>query len=88
MIPELAKEMGPRGIRVNSISPGYNLTTMIRGYPELLQQWERDTMLGFIGQPRDYVGAADLLASEASRYVTAQDIIESLVAHLEKIVLP
>lgn len=75
MIPELAKELGGRGIRINSISPGYTLTNMTKNYPELIEKWEQDTMLGFIGQPQDYVGAAIFLSSDASRYMTAQDIL-------------
>lgn len=75
MIPELAKELGPHGIRVNSISPGYTLTNMTAGYPDLVKQWQSDTMLGMIGVPEDYVGAAIYLASSVSRYVTGQDFV-------------
>ena len=75
MVPELAKELGTMGIRVNSISPGYTLTNMTSGYPDLITQWEKDTMLGFIGTPKDYVGAAIYLASDASRYMTGQDLL-------------
>ncbi|KEF57398.1 uncharacterized protein A1O9_05315 [Exophiala aquamarina CBS 119918] len=75
MVPELAKELGPHGIRVNSISPGYTLTNMTAGYPDLVKQWQNDTMLGTIGTPEDYVGAAVYLASSASRYVTGQDFL-------------
>ncbi|KAK5061385.1 hypothetical protein LTR84_007927 [Exophiala bonariae] len=75
MVPELAKELGPRGIRINSISPGYTLTAMTAGYPDIVKQWENDTMLGVIGVPEDYIGAAIYLASGASRYVTGQDFL-------------
>ncbi|KIW94788.1 uncharacterized protein Z519_04765 [Cladophialophora bantiana CBS 173.52] len=75
MVSEIAKELGRSGIRINSISPGYTLTNMTRGYPDLIKQWQSDTMLGFIGMPEDYVGASLYLASNASRYVTGQDIL-------------
>ncbi|OAL39089.1 hypothetical protein AYO20_01407 [Fonsecaea nubica] len=75
MVPEIAKELGSRGIRVNSISPGYTLTSMTEGYPEIIKQWQNDTMLGFIGVPEDYVGISLYLASNASRYVTGQDFL-------------
>ncbi|EXJ70977.1 uncharacterized protein A1O5_05970 [Cladophialophora psammophila CBS 110553] len=75
MVPEIAKELGRSGIRINSISPGYTLTNMTRGYPDLIKQWQSDTMLGFIGMPEDYVGASLYLASNASRYVTGQDFL-------------
>lgn len=75
MVPDLAKELGPLGIRVNSISPGYTLSPMTAGYPDIVKQWEKDTMLGIIGVPEDYVGAAVYLAGTASRYVTGQDFL-------------
>ena len=75
MVPEMAKEMGPHKIRVNSLSPGYTLTPMTAGFPDLVKQWQTDTMLGMIGVPEDYVGAALYLASSASRYVTGQDFL-------------
>ncbi|KIW22232.1 hypothetical protein, variant [Cladophialophora immunda] len=75
MVPEIAKELGPRRIRINSVSPGYTLTKMTEGYPDLIKQWQTDTMLGFIGVPEDYVGVSLFLASNASRYVTGQDFL-------------
>lgn len=75
LVPELAKELGRYGIRINSISPGYTLTNMTKGYPEFVKQWEADTMLGYIGTPDDYQGAAIYLAGPASRYVTGQDFL-------------
>jgi NAD(P)-dependent dehydrogenase (short-subunit alcohol dehydrogenase family) len=64
-----------QGIRVNAISPGYVRTPMTTLYPDLLETWKKETMLGRVGEAEDMVGACIFLASNASRYITAHDLV-------------
>jgi 3-oxoacyl-[acyl-carrier protein] reductase len=72
----LAKELGPRKIRVNSINPGLIETEGVRAAgidrSELRQQTEAQTPLGRIGQPDDIAPAAVYLASADSQWVTGE----------------
>ncbi len=73
----LAVDLGPRGIRVNCIGPGYFHTDMnARSWkdPERHAARSGRTMLGRWGEPEDLAGAVLLLASSASSYITGQDI--------------
>ena len=72
-----AKELGADGIRVNNVGPGYMLTDMTRkGYENdsLRRAREQQTLLKRWGQPADLQGVVIFLASDASSYVTGQDI--------------
>ncbi len=74
----LAVDLGPAGIRVNNLAPGYVRTAMTeRSYndPERNRRRTRHTILGRWGTPEDMVGPAVFLASEASAYVTGHDLV-------------
>jgi 3-oxoacyl-[acyl-carrier protein] reductase len=75
----LAKELGPRSIRVNSINPGLIETegTHAGGMSsgEFRKQIESQTPLGRIGQPSDIGPVAVFLASEDSRWVTGEALL-------------
>jgi len=71
----LAAEWARYGITVNSICPGYFPTKMTRGTLE----YGGDTILGYtplgrLGGPEDLKGLSLLLASDASAYMTGQNI--------------
>ncbi|HEX4262929.1 MAG TPA: glucose 1-dehydrogenase [Verrucomicrobiae bacterium] len=72
----LAKELGPRKIRVNSISPGMIETEGVKsaGFSEgdLRKQVESQTPLGRIGQPEDIATVATFLASADSGWITGE----------------
>jgi 3-oxoacyl-[acyl-carrier protein] reductase len=74
----LAKELGPRKIRVNSINPGMVETEGLRtaGIHEsdLPKQVEAQTPLGRIGRPEDVAPAAVYLASPDSAWVTGETL--------------
>ncbi len=64
-------------IQVNAIGPAYmetELTEGMRGSKVIAENLLRRTPLGRFGQPREVVGAAVFLASEASSYMTGQTI--------------
>jgi NAD(P)-dependent dehydrogenase (short-subunit alcohol dehydrogenase family) len=74
----LAVDYGPRGVRVNTLVPGYIHTDMTAASfadPERHAQRARHTCLGRWGEVDDLVGAAVFLASGASRYMTGQDLV-------------
>jgi gluconate 5-dehydrogenase len=78
MTKALAVDYGACGIRVNALAPGYIDTAMTaRSFadPALHEQRRRHTCLGRWGVVGDVVGAAIFLASDASNYVTGQDLI-------------
>jgi 3-oxoacyl-[acyl-carrier protein] reductase len=72
----LAKELGPRKIRVNSISPGMIETEGVQaaGFSEgdFRKQVESQTPLGRIGQPQDIATVATFLASTDSGWITGE----------------
>jgi NAD(P)-dependent dehydrogenase (short-subunit alcohol dehydrogenase family) len=73
----LAMEWAPRGVRVNSISPGYTATPM-NTRPEVAEQvkrFEADTPLGRMAAPAEMVGPAVFLLSEAASFCTGIDLI-------------
>lgn len=73
----LAVDLGPRGIRVNALAPGYIRTAMTAGsHADAVQNERRraHTCLGRWGEPEDLVGAAIFLISDASSYVTGTDL--------------
>ena len=74
----LAVDLGPRGVRVNALAPGYIQTAMTaKSYSDPIRRQQRAdrTCLGRWGVVDDLVGAAVFLASDASRYMTGQDLV-------------
>jgi NAD(P)-dependent dehydrogenase (short-subunit alcohol dehydrogenase family) len=71
----LALDLGKYGIRVNNIGPGYIRTNMTKyGWANNRELIENRTILGRWGEPSDFVGVAIFLLSDASSYITGQDI--------------
>lgn len=72
----LARELGPRGIRVNSVAPGYLETEMTHGLGSSQRmQIVRRTPLGRLGKPQDVSGIVSFLVSPASAFITGQTIV-------------
>jgi NAD(P)-dependent dehydrogenase (short-subunit alcohol dehydrogenase family) len=77
----LAAEWASRGIRVNSISPGYTRTQLVDDLlqtpigQEMAPQWLALTPMGRMAEVTDLQGAAVYLASEASDFMTGNDMI-------------
>jgi len=74
----LAKELGPRKIRVNAINPGMVETEGVRaaGFDQgdLRKSVEAQTPLGRIGQPEDVAPVAVFLASSDSAWITGETL--------------
>jgi NAD(P)-dependent dehydrogenase (short-subunit alcohol dehydrogenase family) len=74
----LAKELSPRGIRVNSVAPGATRTRIadnaFERYPEVIPAMAAKTALGRLGEPDDIGIAIAALLSEEARWITAQTI--------------
>ena len=75
----LAKELGPRKIRVNSINPGMVITegAVAGGYTEgdMRKAFESQTPLGRIGQTDDIAPAAVFFASDDSKWITGETLV-------------
>lgn len=75
----LAAEWATRGVRVNSVSPGYIgtelLTKGLKEYPDWGKIWLDMTPQGHLGKPSDVAHAVWYLASDAAVYATGTDLI-------------
>lgn len=69
----LARELGPRGIRVNAVAPGVTATDMVASLPEEMIKPIADAIpLKRVGQPEDVANAFVFLASDLGSYVTGE----------------
>jgi len=67
----LARELGPKGIRVNAVAPGIINTDMMRAVPEdVIEPLIAQIPLRRLGQPEDIANAFVFLASEEASYIT------------------
>jgi 3-oxoacyl-[acyl-carrier protein] reductase len=65
-----ARELGPKGIRVNAVCPGFIATEMVKAMPEnILQDIERRSWLGRLGAPEEMANVYLFLASDEASYV-------------------
>ena len=71
----IAQELGSRGIRANSIAPGFIETAMTAALPDnVREEWVKKIPLRRGGQTEDIANVATFLASDLSSYVTGQVI--------------
>jgi 3-oxoacyl-[acyl-carrier protein] reductase len=82
----LANELGPHGVLVNSVCPGYFLTDRVRelaemnaartgGSPDdLLDKWAQANVLGRVGDPAEFGQLVAFLCSEPASYITGTAI--------------
>jgi NAD(P)-dependent dehydrogenase (short-subunit alcohol dehydrogenase family) len=74
----LAGEWAKRGVRVNSISPGYIGTEMTKlgmTNAQWYADWLKFTPMGRVGEPREVATAVVYLASDASSYFTGSNLV-------------
>ncbi len=67
----LARELGPRGVRVNAVAPGYVETDMTARLTDIMkEQIVKNTPLGRLAAPADVARVIAFLASPAAAYIT------------------
>jgi 3-oxoacyl-[acyl-carrier protein] reductase len=80
-----AKELGPYGITVNCICPGYVLTEMgaATRTDEMVREWASKSPLGRLAEPSDVANMALFLASDEASYCTGQamNVTGGMVMH-------
>jgi len=71
-----ARELGPKGIRVNAIAPGFTMTPMMETVPEkVLDDVKAKTPLRRLGQPIDIANAYLFLASDEASFITGHTLL-------------
>jgi len=82
----LAKQLGGRGITVNSVAPGIvdvdSNAHWLREDPEQLALWGSFSAFGRVGRPADIADAVAFLASDDARWITGQYLDATGGAHL------
>ena len=71
MTLSLARELGPKGIRVNAVAPGITETDMMKAVPkEVIDPLIQRIPLRRLGQPKDIANAFVFLASDEASYIS------------------
>lgn len=75
MTRALAIELGPHGIRINCLAPGFTDTEASRGLADVAKYDTSKTPLGRVVKPEDLTGTAVFLASSESDFLTGQTLL-------------
>jgi len=76
MTRSLARELGPRGIRVNSVAPGYFESEMVERLDDTTKaRITRRTPLGRLASVNDIVGVVLFMISPSASFITGQTIV-------------
>lgn len=70
----LARELGPRHITVNTVSPGFTNTEMFQSLPHLAEIAVAMSPLGRVGEPEDIANVVAFLCSDQGKWITGQNI--------------
>ncbi|WP_179471865.1 SDR family NAD(P)-dependent oxidoreductase [Mycolicibacterium vinylchloridicum] len=82
-----ALELGPRGIRVNAVAPGFVHTPLTEGaavVPGVVDEYVENTALGRAGTPQDIADAVAFLCSPQSSWLTGEILDLNGGAHLKR----
>ena len=78
MSKQLAFELGPKGVRSNTVSPGLVRTPMTEAYyqvGDVAQRRDAAVPVGRVAKPDDIADIVTFLASDRARYITGADIV-------------
>jgi NAD(P)-dependent dehydrogenase (short-subunit alcohol dehydrogenase family) len=78
MSKQLAFELGPKGVRSNTVSPGLVRTPMTEAYyqvGDVAQRRDVAVPIGRVAKPEDIADVVTFLASDRARYVTGADLV-------------
>ncbi|HYP44123.1 MAG TPA: SDR family oxidoreductase [Propionibacteriaceae bacterium] len=75
MAKSLAYEWGPRGVRVNALSPGYVNTPLLDSRSDLHGLWKEATPLGRFAAPTEVAGAVGWLLSDAAAFCCGTELL-------------
>ena len=88
MLTEVAAlELGPHGVRVNAVAPGFVHTPLTEGavaIPGVLEEYVENTALGRAGTPEDVAAAVAFLCSPQSSWMTGEVLDLNGGAHLKR----
>ncbi len=82
-----ALELGPHGVRVNAVAPGFVHTPLTEGaaaIPGVLEEYVENTALGRAGTPEDVAAAVAFLCSPHSSWLTGEVLDLNGGAHLKR----
>lgn len=77
-VRSMAAKLGPKGIRVNAICPGFIETPMLGitlDIPEMRERFEQTALVGRLGQPSEIGEPAAFLLSDRASFITGQSLI-------------
>jgi NAD(P)-dependent dehydrogenase (short-subunit alcohol dehydrogenase family) len=75
LIRSLAVEWGPRGVRLNAISPGYVMTPILAAKEHQWHLWIDDIVVGRFAEPAEAAGATCFLLSDDAEYCVGTDLL-------------
>ena len=75
MTKSMAYEWGPRGIRINALSPGYVGTPLLESKKEMHAQWKSRTPLGRFATPEEVAAATLFLLSDEADFFLGSELL-------------
>jgi NAD(P)-dependent dehydrogenase (short-subunit alcohol dehydrogenase family) len=75
LVKSLAAEWGPRGVRVNTVSPGYVDTPLLASKADLHDGWKDDTVLRRFAEPAEIAGAIGYLLGDEAGFCCGTELL-------------